>query len=58
MLVDHLLRAGYYETAGRLAADAQIEVISWLRISVCPNEKFRPNYPILECKENDISKTV
>jgi macrophage erythroblast attacher len=28
MLVDHLLRAGYYETAGRLAADAQIEVIS------------------------------
>lgn len=26
MLVDHLLRAGYYETATRLAMDAQIEV--------------------------------
>jgi macrophage erythroblast attacher len=26
MLVDHLLRAGYYDTASRLATDAQIEV--------------------------------
>ena len=28
MLVDHLLRAGYYDTASSLATDAQIEVIT------------------------------
>lgn len=34
MLVDHLLRAGYYESAGRLARDAQIEVFSLQKVFI------------------------
>ncbi|CAB3988064.1 macrophage erythroblast attacher-like [Paramuricea clavata] len=37
MLVDHLLRAGYYETAGRLAADAQIEELVDVDLFVTAN---------------------